>query len=61
MADDADTDGDADADELEAAVEAFLEESETVLSEYDQGYMDADAALTRLVDGIEELEEVHEG
>jgi DNA polymerase II large subunit len=48
-------------DDLEAAVEEFLDESETVLSEYDQGYMDADAALTRLVDGIEELEEAYEG
>ncbi|WP_172824869.1 hypothetical protein [Halorientalis sp. IM1011] len=39
------------------AVETFLDESETVFEEYDQGYMDADAALERLRGHIEDLDE----
>lgn len=41
-----------DADER---IEQFIADAETVLGEYDQGYMDADAALRRLRDHIEEL------
>jgi hypothetical protein len=43
-----------DADERLAA---FLGEAETVFEEYDQGYMDADAALRRLRGHIDELRE----
>ena len=42
-----------DADER---LEAFLREAETVFEEYDQGYMDADAALRRLRVAIEDIE-----
>lgn len=45
-----------DPDDHRAAVESFLDEAETVFAEYDQGYMDADAALSRLRRGVEELE-----
>ncbi|MFD1587144.1 hypothetical protein ACFR9U_09120 [Halorientalis brevis] len=39
------------------AVEKFLREADTVFGEYDDGYMDADAALRRLRTEIENLEE----
>lgn len=39
------------------AVEEFLREADTVFDEYDDGYMDADAALRRLRTHIEALEE----
>jgi hypothetical protein len=39
----------------EPPVAAFLDDAETVFEEYDQGYMDADAALARLRDGVERL------
>jgi len=51
---------DPDREDLEAEVEAFLDDAETVYDEYDQGYMDADAALERLRGGVEELCEVFE-
>jgi hypothetical protein len=37
------------------AIEAFLAETETVFEEYDQGYMDADAALRRIRGHVEDL------
>jgi hypothetical protein len=43
--------------DLEDAVEEFLQDADTVYSEYDKGYMNADVALDRLEDGIEELRE----
>ena len=43
----------SDADER---IETFLREAETVLGEYDEGYMDADAALRRLRAHIDDLE-----
>lgn len=36
-------------------VEAFLDRAETVYSEYEQGYVDADAALSMLDDHVETL------
>jgi hypothetical protein len=39
------------------AVEAFLREADTVFGEYDEGYIDADAALRRLRTEIDELGE----
>jgi hypothetical protein len=44
-------------DSLERAVESFLDETDAVLREYDRGYVDADAALSRVVAGVEELRE----
>jgi hypothetical protein len=43
--------------ELEASVEEFLGNANSVLSEYEQGYTDADAALSVLEGEIEELRE----
>lgn len=48
------------SDQLDAAVESFLDDTETVFGEYDQGYMDADAALSLLRDHIEALEDEYE-
>lgn len=39
------------------AVKTFLRASKKVYKEYDQGYMDADAALSLLETHIEELRE----
>jgi hypothetical protein len=44
-------------DDLDDAVAEFLEEADAVYGEYDQGYMDADAALSLLSSRIEELRE----
>jgi len=49
------------SDDLERAVESFVEEAETVYHEYDEGYLDPDAALSRLGDHISDLREAHEG
>lgn len=46
--------------ETETAVAAFLDEAETIFGEYDQGYMDADAALRRLRTEIDDLEDTIE-
>lgn len=43
------------------AVEAFLSEADDALGEYERGYVDADAALSRLAAGIEELRAEYEG
>jgi hypothetical protein len=43
--------------DAEDAVSEFLNETDTVLKEYDRGYMDADAALSRIKTHIEELRE----
>lgn len=40
---------------IEAAVERFLDETESSLDSYDQGYADADATLTVLRTRINEL------
>ena len=45
--------------ELDDAVERFLDDADTVFGEYDQGYMDADAALSLLRSQIEDLEDEH--
>jgi hypothetical protein len=42
-------------DDIDDAVETFLDEADTVYGEYEQGYMDADAALSLLETHIEEL------
>jgi tRNA A-37 threonylcarbamoyl transferase component Bud32 len=43
--------------DLEDAVAEFLSEADTVYSEYEQGYMNADVALDRLEKQVEELRE----
>ncbi|MFC4449495.1 MULTISPECIES: hypothetical protein [Halorussus] len=43
--------------DLEDAVSEFLSEANTVYDEYDKGYMDADAALSRIETEVEELRE----
>lgn len=43
--------------DAEDAVSEFLNETDTVFREYDKGYMDADAALSRVEKHIEELRE----
>jgi len=42
-------------DPTEAAVRGLLRTAEEVYGEYDQGYLDADAALRRLRPAVEEL------
>jgi hypothetical protein len=49
------------SDDLADPVETFLSDSRTVLREYEQGYMDADAALSVLEGHIDELREEFEG
>lgn len=44
--------------ETDDAVKAFLADAEKVYSEYENGYMDADAALSLLETHLEELREV---
>lgn len=46
-----------DAD-IDAAVQEFLEAADAVFHEYEQGYMDADAALARLDARLDSLREV---
>jgi hypothetical protein len=49
------------SDETEDAVDTFLDAADTVYSEYEQGYMNADVALSQLETRIETLrEEVEE-
>jgi hypothetical protein len=44
-------------DNLDDAVDEFLDAANDVYSEYEQGYMDADAALSLLETRIETLRE----
>lgn len=44
-------------DDPEQAVEAFLDAADTVYGEYEQGYMNADVALSQLETRIETLRE----
>ena len=43
--------------DTDEAVEEFLRSAESVYSEYDQGYVDADASLRQLRRHIDELRE----
>lgn len=47
-------------DDLEDAVDEFLDAADKVYGEYEQGYMDADAALSLLETRIETLRERRE-
>ncbi|MFB6302100.1 MAG: hypothetical protein ABEH78_04490 [Haloferacaceae archaeon] len=50
-----------DGPDLGPAVERFLDGATAVYGEYEQGYMDADAALTALERHVEELRRAAEG
>jgi hypothetical protein len=50
-----------DEQELESAVDRFLDGAAAVYGEYEQGYMDADAALTALERHVTELRRAAEG
>ena len=43
--------------DAERAVEEFLDRTDTALEEYDQGYADADATLSKVRSHVEELRE----
>lgn len=45
------------SDDIEDAVEEFLDDADKVYGEYDQGYMNADVALSQLETRIETLRE----
>lgn len=47
--------------ELEESVEEFLDDADYVISEYEQGYMDADAALSVLEGHVDDLREEFRG
>ncbi len=49
------------SDELDDAVTDFLDEADKVYGEYHQGYMDADAALSRLESAVSELQDAEDG
>lgn len=44
----------------EAAIEEFLDATDTALEEYDQGYVDADATLSIVRTHVDELRDVVE-
>lgn len=48
-------------DEMPPPVETFLEQVEGVYLEYDEGYLDPDAALSVLGDHVSELRDAYEG
>lgn len=48
------------SDDLEPAVRTFLAEADAIYDEYDQGYMDADVAMSRLRTATRELHEAVE-
>lgn len=49
------------SDELDEAVEEFLRNADSVYDEYEQGYADADAALSMLETHVESLRDVADG
>jgi len=49
------------SDDLDTAVTDFLDAAERVYDEYDDGYIDADAALSQLGDHLSTLRDAHEG
>ena len=48
------------ADELSEAVELFLDDADDALDEYEQGYMDADAALSLLDSYVDDLRDEYD-
>lgn len=51
---------DDDNQDRDVALAALLDEADAVYNEYDQGYMDADAALSRLRPRIDALRDATE-
>lgn len=47
-------------DDLEAAVETFLDAADTTAEEYEKGYMDADAAMNVMESHVDALREAYE-
>jgi hypothetical protein len=61
MTDSTDTDGtNGSTDETPEAVAAFIDAAEDVYYEYNEGYLDPDAALSRLGDHVAELRDAYE-
>lgn len=52
--------GMTDESDLEAAVGEFIDEAERIYYEYNEGYLDPDAALSRLGDHVSELRDEYE-
>lgn len=52
--------GESGDESVESAVDAFVADVETVYDEYDQGYLDADAALRRIRAHLDDLEDAAE-
>jgi hypothetical protein len=48
------------SEEMPEPVRQFIENAETVYDEYDEGYIDPDAALSVLGDHITELRDTYE-
>ncbi|GAB3310388.1 MULTISPECIES: hypothetical protein [Haloplanus] len=48
------------SDDLDAEVAAFLDAAERVYDEYDDGYVDADSALSQLGDHVSTLRDAYE-
>ncbi|MFB6101289.1 MAG: hypothetical protein ABEJ73_01845 [Haloplanus sp.] len=48
------------SDDIDTEVETFLDAAERVYDEYDDGYVDADAALSQLGDHISALRDAYE-
>ncbi|WP_435067221.1 hypothetical protein [Haloplanus sp. C73] len=46
--------------DIDEAVDAFLDAAEGVYDEYDDGYIDADTALSQLGDHVSTLRDAHE-
>jgi len=51
---------DIESEDLEAAVDRFLDDADAALAEYDQGYADADATLRVLRDHLTDLRDAAE-
>jgi hypothetical protein len=47
-------------DETPDAVATFLDQAESVFHDYDEGYLDPDAALSRLGDHVSDLRDAYE-
>jgi len=51
----------SETDDTPPAVERFIDQSESVFHEYEEGYLDPDSALSLLGDHISELRDTYEG
>ena len=60
MTEDTDTDGEPDAEPLEAVVAGVLDDIDTAYDDYERGYTDADATLAVVMNHVERLREAQE-